>query len=55
MPDGDRGRIIAWLTRICIQADASRWFFGEQGLRIESYRKGNARADAGLAPRASAK
>ncbi|MFJ4825808.1 Uma2 family endonuclease [Streptomyces bacillaris] len=49
-PDGDHGRIIAWLTQICMQSDPSRWLFGEQGLRIESYRKGNARPDASLAP-----
>ncbi|MFE9822716.1 Uma2 family endonuclease [Streptomyces sp. NPDC005791] len=50
VPDGDHGRIIAWLTQICMQADPSRWLFGEQGLRIESYRRGNARPDASLAP-----
>ncbi|MFD8467493.1 Uma2 family endonuclease [Streptomyces cyaneofuscatus] len=50
VPDGDHGRIIAWLTQICMQSDPSRWLFGEQGLRIESYRKGNARPDASLAP-----
>lgn len=50
VPDGDHGRIIAWLTQICMQSDPSRWLFGEQGLRVESYRKGNARPDASLAP-----
>ncbi|MCI4046533.1 Uma2 family endonuclease [Streptomyces sp. TRM75563] len=50
VPDGDHGRIIAWLTQICMQSDPSRWLFGEQGLRIESYRRGNARPDACLAP-----
>ncbi|MFI1930846.1 Uma2 family endonuclease [Streptomyces sp. NPDC020330] len=50
VPDGDHGRIVAWLTQICMQSDPSRWLFGEQGLRIESYRKGNARPDASLAP-----
>ncbi|WP_444971159.1 Uma2 family endonuclease [Streptomyces sp. SAI-25] len=49
VPDGVHGRIIAWLTQICMQSDPSRWLFGEQGLRIESYRKGNARPDASLA------
>ncbi|MFJ6806183.1 Uma2 family endonuclease [Streptomyces anulatus] len=50
VPDGDHGRIIAWLTQICMQSDPSRWLFGEQCLRVESYRKGNARPDASLAP-----
>ncbi|MGW1813427.1 Uma2 family endonuclease [Streptomyces sp. NPDC002125] len=49
VPDGDHGRIIEWLTRLCIQADPSRWLYAEQGLRIETYRKGNARPDGVLA------
>ncbi|RPK62474.1 hypothetical protein EES43_13720 [Streptomyces sp. ADI96-02] len=50
LPDGDHGRIIAWLTQICVKSDPSRWLFGEQGLRVESYRRGNARPVASLAP-----
>ncbi|GAA2433446.1 Uma2 family endonuclease [Streptomyces pulveraceus] len=50
VPDGDHGRIIAWLTQICIQSGRGMWLFGEQGLRVETYRKGNARPDAVLAP-----
>ncbi|MFJ8753853.1 Uma2 family endonuclease [Streptomyces sp. NPDC102441] len=49
VPDGDHGRIIEWLTRLCIQADPSRWLYPEQGLRIETYRKGNARPDGTFA------
>lgn len=50
LPDGDHGRIIQWLTRLCIQADAGWWLHVDQGLRIGSYRKGNARPDGCLAP-----
>ncbi|MFI1246981.1 Uma2 family endonuclease [Streptomyces anulatus] len=50
VPDGDHGRIIVWLTQICMQSGPGRWLFGEQGIRIESYRRGNARPDAVLAP-----
>lgn len=50
VPDGDHGRIIVWLTQICMQSGPGMWLFGEQGLRIGSYRKGNARPDAVLAP-----
>ncbi|MFH8513879.1 Uma2 family endonuclease [Streptomyces gelaticus] len=49
VPDGDHGRIIEWLTRQCMQADPGRWLYAEQGLRIETYRKGNARPDGALA------
>ncbi|MEU3693514.1 Uma2 family endonuclease [Streptomyces narbonensis] len=50
VPDGDHGRIIAWLTRLCIQADTDWWLYPDQGLRIEKYRKGNARPDGCLVP-----
>ncbi|MEV0253211.1 Uma2 family endonuclease [Streptomyces sp. NPDC050732] len=50
VPDGDHGRIIAWLTQICIQSRQGLWLFPDQGLRIETYRKGNARPDGALAP-----
>ncbi|GAA2116266.1 Uma2 family endonuclease [Streptomyces synnematoformans] len=50
MPDGDHGRIIEWLTRLSIQSDPEWWLYPEQGLRIEQYRKGNARPDGCLAP-----
>ncbi|MFK0227851.1 Uma2 family endonuclease [Streptomyces sp. NPDC090303] len=50
VPDGDHGRIIAWLTRLCIQADSTWWLYPDQGLRVEKYRKGNARPDGCLVP-----
>ncbi|MFD6417332.1 Uma2 family endonuclease [Streptomyces sp. NPDC060194] len=50
VPDGDHGRIIAWLARLCMQADAGWWLFPEQGLHVETYLKGNARPDASLVP-----
>ncbi|EHM30490.1 hypothetical protein SPW_1099 [Streptomyces sp. W007] len=51
VPDGDHGRIIVWLTQICMQSGpAGRWLFGAQGIRVESYRRGNACPDAVLAP-----
>ncbi|MFJ3697713.1 Uma2 family endonuclease [Streptomyces sp. NPDC090052] len=50
VPDGDHGRIIEWLTRLCMQADPGLWLYPEQGLRVETYRKGNARPDGALAP-----
>ncbi|MFB6715375.1 MULTISPECIES: Uma2 family endonuclease [unclassified Streptomyces] len=50
LPDGDHGRIIEWLTRLCIRADPGNWLFAAQGLRIGAYRKGNARPDGVLVP-----
>jgi Uma2 family endonuclease len=50
MPDGDHGRIIEWLTRLCIQARADWWLYADQGLRVDGYRRGNARPDGTLAP-----
>ncbi|MFJ4921970.1 Uma2 family endonuclease [Streptomyces sp. NPDC088725] len=49
VPDGDHGRIIQWLTRICIQARPELWLH-DQGLRVETYRAGRARPDGVLAP-----
>ncbi|QXR01499.1 Uma2 family endonuclease [Streptomyces sp. WY228] len=49
-PDGNRGRIIEWLTRLCVQVDLNRWLYAYQRLRIENDREGNARPDAALAP-----
>jgi Uma2 family endonuclease len=50
MPDGDHGRIIEWLTRLCIQTDVGWWLYPDQGIRVETYRNGNARPDGLLAP-----
>ncbi|MCP3820759.1 Uma2 family endonuclease [Streptomyces sp. A3M-1-3] len=47
-PDGDHGRIIQWLARICIQARPELWLH-DQGLRVLSYRTGHARPDGVLA------
>ncbi|WP_265861567.1 Uma2 family endonuclease [Streptomyces sp. SKN60] len=49
-PDGNHGRIIQWLTRLCIEAHPQRWLYVDQGLHVETYRKGNARPDGCLAP-----
>lgn len=43
MPDGDHGRIIEWLTRICIQSRPELWLYPDQGLKVEAYRSGRAR------------
>lgn len=49
VPDGDHGRIIEWLMRICIQARPDLWLY-DQGLKIQNYRGGRARPDGTLAP-----
>ncbi len=49
-PDGNRGRIIEWLTRLCLQADPNQWLHVYQGLRIGTNGDGNARPDGVLAP-----
>jgi Uma2 family endonuclease len=48
-PDGDHGRIIIWLAQLCSQALPGMWLIQDQGLRVESYRSGNARPDGVLA------
>ncbi|MGW7304330.1 Uma2 family endonuclease [Streptomyces sp. NPDC054835] len=50
LPDGDHGRIVEWLTRLCIQADTEWWLHVGQGLRVETCHEGNARPDGVLAP-----
>ncbi|PBC76968.1 Uma2 family endonuclease [Streptomyces sp. TLI_235] len=49
VPDGDHGRIIQWLMRICIQTRPDLWLH-DQGLKVQSYRAGHARPDGTLAP-----
>ncbi|WP_405013657.1 Uma2 family endonuclease [Kitasatospora sp. NBC_01539] len=49
VPDGDHGRIVQWLMRLCIQARPELWLH-DQGLRIRTYRGGHARPDGVLAP-----
>ncbi|WP_413100422.1 Uma2 family endonuclease [Streptomyces sp. Inha503] len=48
VPDGDHGRIIQWLARICIQTHPDLWLH-DQGLKVETYRNGHARPDGTLA------
>ncbi|MER7578906.1 Uma2 family endonuclease [Kitasatospora sp. NPDC097691] len=48
VPDGDHGRIVQWLLRICIQA-RPELYLHDQGLRIQGYRGGFARPDGTLA------
>lgn len=50
LPNGNHASTIAWLTRVCIQANPAWWLFPEQGIHVETYRKGNARPDGSLAP-----
>ncbi|MFI5753782.1 Uma2 family endonuclease [Streptomyces sp. NPDC051569] len=49
VPDGDHGRIIEWLTRICMQSRPELWLYPDQGLKVQAYRKGRARPDGSLA------
>ncbi|MGW7518762.1 Uma2 family endonuclease [Streptomyces sp. NPDC054796] len=50
VPDGDHGRVIQWLTRVCMQHRPELWLDSQQGLRIETYRDGRARPDGSLVP-----
>lgn len=45
MPDGDHGRIILWLTRICMQHRPEFWLHPGQGIKAERYREGRAIPD----------
>ncbi|MFD0266855.1 Uma2 family endonuclease [Streptomyces sp. NPDC127106] len=49
MPDGDHGRIIQWLTRICIQHQPELWLHQGMGIKAQEYRTGRAIPDAVLA------
>ncbi|MEU9717143.1 Uma2 family endonuclease [Streptomyces sp. NPDC047976] len=49
MPDGDHGRIIVWLSRICIQHRPGFWLHAAQGIKAEQYREGRAIPDGVLA------
>ncbi|GAA0480683.1 Uma2 family endonuclease [Streptomyces olivaceiscleroticus] len=50
MANGDHGRFIQWLTRLCMQARPELWVHPEQGLCVGTYRGGRARPDGMLAP-----
>lgn len=49
MPDGAHGRIIQWLTRICLQQRPELWLSPDQGLKVQTYRTSRARPDGTLA------
>ncbi|MFE5220864.1 Uma2 family endonuclease [Streptomyces sp. NPDC056568] len=50
VPDGDHGRIIQWLTRICMQHRPDLWLDAAQGLAVQTYQQGRARPDGCLIP-----
>ncbi|MER0482554.1 Uma2 family endonuclease [Streptomyces sp. Edi2] len=50
VPDGDHGRIVEWLTRICRQARPELRLCPDQGLKVQKCREGRARPDGELAP-----
>ncbi|MGW2838325.1 Uma2 family endonuclease [Streptomyces sp. NPDC001493] len=50
VPDGDHDEIIRWLTRRCMQYRPELWLYPERGLKIQTYRNGNAKPDGTLAP-----
>ncbi|MER7043968.1 Uma2 family endonuclease [Streptomyces jumonjinensis] len=49
-PDGDHGRIVQWLTRICLRSRPELWLHPEQGIKVQEHRLGRARPDGALAP-----
>ncbi|WP_405978664.1 Uma2 family endonuclease [Streptomyces sp. NBC_00158] len=49
MPDADHGRIVQWLTRICLQYRPELWMHPGQGIKVEPYRQGRAIPDGVLA------
>ncbi|MCX4636294.1 Uma2 family endonuclease [Streptomyces sp. RPA4-5] len=51
VPDRDHGRIMEWLTRICVQARPELWLYPDQGLKVQAHRGGRARPDGELAPK----
>ncbi|MFC5719003.1 Uma2 family endonuclease [Streptomyces gamaensis] len=50
VPDGDHGEIFIWLQDQCMQHRPDLRVYPDQGLKVESYRKGRARPDGALAP-----
>jgi Uma2 family endonuclease len=49
VPDGDHAEIIRWIMQRCMQQRPDLWLYAEQGLRVETHRKGHARPDGALA------
>ncbi|MET9530971.1 Uma2 family endonuclease [Streptomyces sp. NPDC006649] len=50
VPDQLHGAIVMWLLRQCMQQRPELALYPEQGLKVDSYRRGRARADGALAP-----
>ncbi|AXG78684.1 Uma2 family endonuclease [Streptomyces paludis] len=50
VPDGNHGQIIMWLLKQCMRWRPELSLFPEQGLKVDSYRRGRARPDGVLAP-----
>ncbi|MFJ2651728.1 Uma2 family endonuclease [Streptomyces sp. NPDC087420] len=50
LPDQLHGAIVMWLLERCLQQRPDLRLYPEQGLKVESYRTGRARADGALAP-----
>ncbi len=50
LPDQRHGAIVMWLLRQCMQQRPELALYPGQGLKVESYRTGRARADGALAP-----
>ncbi|MEV0491938.1 Uma2 family endonuclease [Streptomyces atratus] len=50
VPDQIHGAIVMWLLRQCMQHRPELALYPEQGLQVETYRGGRARADGALAP-----
>ncbi|AZQ75605.1 Uma2 family endonuclease [Streptomyces luteoverticillatus] len=50
VPDGNHSEIVMWLLKQCMQQRPELALYPEQGLRVETYRKGRARPDGSLAP-----
>ncbi|MFI6144952.1 Uma2 family endonuclease [Streptomyces sp. NPDC051109] len=48
-PDGDHGRIIQWLLKICMQSRPELFLHPGQGIKAQEYREGRAIPDAVLA------
>ncbi|MGI5338941.1 Uma2 family endonuclease [Streptomyces sp. CA-181903] len=51
VPDGDHREIVMWLQDVCRDRRPDMRLYAEASLKVESYRKGRAIADAALAPR----
>ncbi|MEU5051476.1 Uma2 family endonuclease [Streptomyces sp. NPDC021096] len=51
VPDGNHGEIAMWLLEQCMQQRPDLRLYLEQGLKVETYRRGRARPDGSLTPR----